>query len=137
MFLGPVNFASRSSMPSASSSAMLVCLIVELVGLELGGGAEAFLEHVTRPDGIPLRAFFFDLAGLDVLADELQVLRIDPIAVFAQADLAHFEDRLGLIDPRLGLEPAYKLSFQLIIECRRVKLADDLALRDAGALGKD
>ena len=96
-------------MPSASSQSDGCLLVVELVGLELGGCSVALLEHVARPVEVSFGAFFLDLAGLNVLADELQILGINSIAIFGQTDLGHLEDGLRLVNPGFGFQPADKL----------------------------
>ena len=91
-------------------------------------------NHVTRPLEVSLRSLFLHLAGLDVLADELEVLRQNPVAVFTQRDLVDFGDGPRLVDPCLGLDVTDDLRLELILEGGGVELADDLAGLDGRTL---
>ena len=113
----------------------LALLEGQFIAPDLEWRAVAQFEHVARPLEVAGRPIPVDLAGLDVLADELQVLGIDPIAVLAQGDLGDIQHRLGLLDIRLGLEVADALAplFFLVGGC--VELRDDVPGLDAGTLG--
>ncbi len=97
-----------------------------LSGHVLRGGAELFLHDLARP-GLggagPQRG---GLALDDVLADELDVLRVDAVAILAESDVVDLVDRVGLVDDRLGLGPLDPLGLELVLEGGAVELADDL-----------
>ena len=132
MILGPVHLDSRSYMPLASLSAISALLEGQFIAPDLEGRAVAQFEHVARPLEVARRPIPVDLAGLDVLADELEILGIDAIAILAQGDLGDFQHRLGLLDIRLGLEVADALAPLLFLVGGCVELRDDVPGLDAG-----
>ena len=74
---------------------------------------------------------FFELACLDVLANQLLVLRIDAVAILFERDQVDLEDRVGLFDVRLGLQIPDLLSRQFVDVSCTVELGDDVARLDA------
>src|SRR5205085_1922344 len=93
--------------------------------------------RLLRPEVVPLRALLLGPAGLEILADQLHVLGIDAVAVFAQGDLADLQERLGLLDPGLRLRVTDALRLQLVVEGGRIERADHVAGLDPGPFGED
>ena len=64
-------------------------------GLDLRVADEMVGGHLARPFVIILRLLELRLADCDVFLDLLEVLRVEPVAVFLEADLAHGQDFLA------------------------------------------
>lgn len=109
----------------------------EYVSVELVLCPEALFLHVSRPNDRAGEAVFFELAGLDVMFDELHVLRKDAIAVFAQRDFVDLENGLGLFDVGLGLKVADLLHLLFVVKGRRIELGDDVSGLDPRSFGDD
>ena len=124
-------------MPLASLRAIPVCWSASISAVSWACVRKPFFVMSRDHSRFRAARSFSNLAGLDVLPDELKILRVNSVSIFAQCDLVDLEDGLSLLHPRLGLGKANELGLELVFEGGGVELANDVALLDDASLGQD